>query len=85
MDLNQPPKNKPNKSTSVAPSPFNGLKLDALLWFCGGIILLLLLENLNINNLLELGILFVFGLCAVFSIIVRARRIVAAHSQQNPD
>lgn len=80
-----PQNNMSKKSTSVAASPFNGLKLDAILWFCSAIILLLLLENLNISDLIEYVVLFFFGLVAVISTVVRANHLVKSQNSEKPE
>jgi len=78
-------KSRKKKSTSVAASPLNGLKLDALLWFCGASILLLTLENFKVSNLFQFIILLVFGIVAVISIIFRAKRIILKIKHQNSE
>ena len=85
MDHNLKHTKNSKRSLAVAPSPLNELKLDALLWTCGGIILLLLLENLKTSNGLQLGVLFGYGLIAVLSIVYRTRKIVAKLEKSTSD
>lgn len=82
MDTNQQNNSLKNKTTTETSKLFDKLKLDAVLWFCGAIILLLLLENLEISNFIEYVVLFLFGLIAVISTVVRANNLIKSQNSK---
>jgi hypothetical protein len=75
------------KKMTVAPSPFNAVKLDLAIILIIGLLLFLLQEKITANLLAQILILSTFSLSAMLWLIVRTNRIVRGlkkrHSTEN--
>ncbi len=73
---------------TVAPSPFNGVKLELAVIFCVGVLLLLLQGRITSNSLLQLGLLAGYGGVSMLWVLYRVRQImrkVGVHHGQNQE
>ncbi len=70
------------KGFAVAASPLNEVKLDLALLLVVGIILLIIEDKLIDQLAGQILLLFVYGLLAATWIIIRVKRILTKHQQE---
>lgn len=61
---------------TVAASPFNAVKFDLAIILFVGVLLLIVHGSLSANPLVQLALLFLYGLGAMLWLLVRTRKIV---------
>jgi hypothetical protein len=82
-----PPKIKPHESKqinafSVAPSPFNAIKLELGIVIVVGVLLLIGVNSITHDTLIQIGLLFIAGASAMVWIIWRTRKILKRQSHR---
>ena len=70
------------KRMHVAPSPLNAVKLDLGLFMMIGLLLWLVLENINISETIMLVALGSWSLIALLWVVVKTRAIIEKTSRQ---
>ena len=65
---------------SVAPSPFNPVKLELGIILILWILVWLILDSITKNNGIQILILFIFGVSAMCWLVLRIRRLLRAQS-----
>ncbi len=61
---------------TVAASPFNAVKFDLAIILFVGVLLLIVHGSLSANPLVQLALLFLYGVGAMLWLLVRTRKIV---------
>ena len=83
MDNRSPLKNESQQNTQagfgVAPSPFNGVKLELGLILVLAIVVWLAADIITPEKSSQLLILFVYGLLAMGWLVLRTRRVLRQH------
>ncbi|WP_455202742.1 hypothetical protein [Kaarinaea lacus] len=62
-----------NKGLSVAPSPFNAVKLELAIILIAGILLWAVVDSITPSDSAQIGILMIFGLLGAIWLIIRTR------------
>ena len=78
-----PRESKKSNAFSVAPSPFNAIKLELGIVIVVGVLLLLGVDSITHDTLIQIGILFLAGMSAMVWIIWRTRKILKRQNQSS--
>ena len=80
--MTKPPANKKNiKSFSVAPSPFNTIKLELAMVIIVGGILIVMLDSITQDLFLQISIVFISGSLGMVWIMWRTHKLLKHHSK----
>jgi hypothetical protein len=83
----RPHESKKRNVFGVAPSPFNGIKLELGIVIIVGMVLIIGIDSITHDTLIQIGLLFIAGTSAMVWIIWRTRRILKRqnHNQIESD
>ena len=77
--MTKPPAGQNSKSFSVAPSPFNAIKLELAILIIVGGLMLMALDSITQDLLLQISLLFISGMLGMAWIMWRTYRLLKLH------